>query len=53
MDNEKYSSNRDLLREMTVKIELERIDILEEVIVEILLNSDVTGLVINLEFIRK
>jgi len=53
MDNEKYSSNRDLLREMTVKIGLERIDILEEVIVEILLNSDVTGLVINLEFIRK
>jgi len=53
MDNEKYSSNRDLLREMTVKIGLERIDILEEVIVEILLNSDVTGLVISLEFIRK
>ena len=38
---------------MTVKIGLERIEIPEEVIVEILLNSDVTGLVMSSEFMRK
>jgi len=38
---------------MTVKIGLERIEILEEVIVEVLLNSDVTGLVMSSEFMRK
>ena len=42
-----------LLREVTVKIGLERIDIQEEVIVEVLLNSEVTSLVMSSEFIRK
>jgi len=42
----------DLLREVTVKISLERVDI-QEVIVEVLLNSEAIGLVMNSEFVRK
>ena len=42
-----------MLREVTVKIELERINIQEEVIVKVLLNSEVTGLVMSLELTRK
>ena len=42
-----------LLREVTVKISLERIDIQEEVTVEALLDSSTTGLVISSEFARK
>jgi len=45
--------NRNMLREVTVKIGLERIDIQEEVAVEALLNSEVTELVISSEFTRK
>jgi len=45
--------NRDILREVTVIIELERIDIQEGIIVEVLLDSDVTGLVISSEFVKK
>ena len=44
---------RDILREVIVKIGLERIDTQEEVIVEALLNSSATGLVINSEFAMK
>jgi len=36
-----------------VKIGLERIDIQEEMTVEVLLDSGVTGLVMSLEFVRK
>jgi len=43
----------DLLREVTVKIELERIDIQEGITVEALLDSGATGLVMSLEFARK
>ena len=43
----------DLLREVTVKIGLERIDTQEGIIVEALLDSGVIGLVISLEFVRK
>ena len=43
----------DLLRKVTVKIGLERIDTQKEIIVEALLDSSVTGLVISLEFTRK
>ena len=43
----------DLLREVTVKIGLERIDIQEGITVEALLDSRVTGLVISSEFARK
>ena len=43
----------DLLREVTVKIGLERIDTQKGVTVEVLLDSRVTGLVISLEFARK
>ena len=41
MDNTFYSSlnNRNILREVTVKIRLERIDTQEEIIVEVLLNE--------------
>ena len=41
------------LREVTVKIGLERIDIQEGITVEALLDSGATGLVISLEFARK
>ena len=43
----------DLLREVTVKIGLERIDMQEGIIVEALLDSGVTGLVMSSEFARK
>ena len=42
-----------MLREVTVKIILERMDIQEKVIVEVLLDSRITGLVMSLEFARK
>ena len=45
--------NRDMLREVIVKIGLERIDIQEGVTVEALLDSKATRLVISLEFARK
>jgi len=45
--------NRDMLREVMVKIWSERIDIQEGVTVEVLLDSSVTGLVISSEFARK
>ena len=41
------------MREVTVKIGLERIDTQEEVTVEVLLDSGVIELVISLEFVRK
>ena len=41
------------LRKVTVKIGLERIDTQEGVIVEVLLDSRATGLVMSLEFVRK
>jgi len=43
----------DMLREVTVKIGLERINIQEGVTVKALLDSRVIRLVINLEFARK
>jgi len=46
-------NNEDMLREVTVKIGLERIDTQEEVIVEVLLNNDVIELVISSEFAKK
>jgi len=42
-----------LLREVTVKIRLERINIQERIIVEALLDSRTTRLVMSLEFVRK
>jgi len=41
------------LREVTVKIELERIDTQEGITVEVLLDSGATELVMSLEFARK
>jgi len=43
----------ELLREVTVNIGLERIDIQEGIIVEVLLNSRVMSLVKSSEFARK
>jgi len=45
--------NGDILREVTVKIRLERIDIQEGITVEALLDSSAIGLVMSLEFARK
>ena len=46
-------NNRDMLREVMMKIGLERIDIQEEVIVEVLLDCRATGLVMSSEFTEK
>ena len=46
-------NNGDLLREVMVKIGLERIDIQEGVIVEALLGSGATELVMSSEFTKK
>jgi len=46
-------NNRDMLREVTMKIGLERIDTQERVTIEVLLNSEETKLVISSEFARK
>ena len=46
-------NNRDMLREVTVKIGLKRIDIQEGVTVEALLDSGATELVMSSEFTRK
>ena len=46
-------NNGEILREVTVKIELERIDMQEGIIVEMLLNSSTTRLVMSSEFARK
>ena len=45
--------NRDMLREVIVKIGLERIDMHKGVTVEVLLDSGTTGLVMSSEFVRK
>jgi len=45
--------NRDMLREVMVKIGLERIDMQEGITVEMLLDSGTTGLVMSSEFVRK
>ena len=42
-----------LLREVIVKIKLKQKDNKEEIVIEMLLDSRVTGLVMNSEFIRK
>ena len=42
-----------LLREVTVKIGLEKIDTQEGITVEVLLNSGAMGLVISSEFVQK
>ena len=42
-----------MLREVTVKIGLERIDMQEGIMVEALLDSGTTGLVMSLEFTKK
>jgi len=55
MDNTFYCNldKENLLREVTVKIRLERIDTQEGIMVEVLLDSGVTGLVMSSEFVRK
>jgi len=46
-------NNRNMLRKVIVKIGLKRINTWENVIVEVLLDSEVTELVISLEFVKK
>ena len=46
-------NNEDMLRKVTVKIGLKRIDIQEEVTVKVLLDSGAIELIISLEFARK
>jgi len=46
-------NKEDYLREVTVKISLERIDTQEGITVNVLLDSSVTGLVMSSEFVRK
>ena len=46
-------NKRKMLREVIVKISLERIDMQEGIVVEILLDSGATGLVMSSEFARK
>jgi len=54
MDNISFCSlNKNTLRKVTVKIGLERIDTQEGMMVEALLDSGATGLVMSLEFTRK
>ena len=45
--------NKDILREVTVKISLERINTQEGVTVETLLDNKIMGLVMSSEFARK
>jgi len=45
--------NRNILREVTMKIRLERVDIQKRVMIEVLLDSSTTGLVMSSEFARK
>ena len=53
MEVRKSEKEEGLLRKVTVKIGLERIDIQEEITVEVLLDSSVTELVMISEFTRK
>jgi len=46
-------NNRDMLREVTVKIRLKRIDMQKGMTVEVLLDSRATVLVVSLEFTKK
>ena len=46
-------NNEDMLKEVTVKISLERIDMQKGILVEALLDSGAMGLVISLEFAKK
>ena len=46
-------NNKNMLREVTVKIGLKRIDIQEGIIVEALLDSRAMGLVMSSEFAKK
>jgi len=45
--------NEDILREVIVKIGLERINMQEGVTVEVLLNNSAMGLVISFKFVKK
>ena len=55
MENTSYCNlnNRNILRELIVKIVLERINTQKEVIVETLLDSRAIELVMSLEFTRR
>jgi len=46
-------NNKDMLREVTVKIRPKKIDIQEGITVEAILDSGATRLVMSLEFVRR
>ena len=46
-------NKENMLREVTVKIRLKKIDMQEKIMIEVLLDSGVIGLVISSEFVRK
>jgi len=46
-------NNRNILKEVMVKIGLEKINTQEGVTVEVLLDSEITGLIMSLEFAKK
>jgi len=46
-------NNRNILKEVMVKIGLEKINTQEGVTVEVLLDSGITGLIMSLEFAKK
>ena len=47
------AKEKELLRKITIKISLERINTQEKIIIEVLLDSGATGLVMSLEFAKK
>ena len=49
----KRADQKELLREVTVKIGLERMDIYKGITVKTLLDNSVTDIVMSLEFVRK
>ena len=48
-----YNLNKNILKEVIVKIRLEKISIYKGVIVKVLLNNGIIGLVISLKFTKK
>jgi len=51
--NKRKEKNEKLLREVMVKIELKQKNEKDGITMEVLLDSEVTGLVMSLEFVRK
>ena len=48
-----YNLNQNMLKEITIKIGSKKINVQEEVIIEILLNNKIIDFIMSLEFARK